>query len=56
MINLNHTIEEVNIILNHLARGAYGDVHILIEKIKNQANPQVDAIIKSTPPTESPRE
>ena len=55
MINLNHTIEEINIILKHLANGAYAEVAGVIEKLKAQATPQVEAIqqAQATPPTET---
>jgi hypothetical protein len=53
MITLNHTIEEINIILKHLANGAYAEVAGVIEKLKAQATPQVEAIqqAQATPPT-----
>ena len=56
MINLTHTIDEINIILNHLARGAYAEVAPLIEKLKAQATPQVQALqqTQTPPPTDNP--
>jgi hypothetical protein len=44
MINLNHTIDEVNILLHALSQLAYKDVAGLIDKLKGQAEPQVQAI------------
>ena len=44
MINLNHTIEEINVMLHALAKLPYEAVHELVEKIKGQATPQVEAI------------
>jgi NRPS condensation-like uncharacterized protein len=44
MINLNHTIEEVNVMLHALSHLAYKDVAGLIDKLKGQAEPQVQAI------------
>jgi hypothetical protein len=44
MINLNHTIEEVNILLHALSHLAYKDVVGLIDKLKGQAEPQVQAL------------
>lgn len=43
MINLTHEIQEVELILKHLGQGAYAEVATLIEKIKAQAIPQVQA-------------
>jgi hypothetical protein len=44
MINLNHTIDEVNVMLHALSHLAYKDVAGLIDKLKSQAEPQVQAI------------
>ena len=44
MINLSHDIKEVELILQHLGKGAYSEVAELINKIKTQAIPQVQAI------------
>ena len=44
MINLNHTIEEVNVLLHALSQMTYRDVAGLIDKLKGQAEPQVQAI------------
>lgn len=49
MINLNHTIEEINIILHALAKLPYEAVHELVEKIKGQATPQVQALQQPQP-------
>jgi len=43
MINLQHDIAEVDMILKHLAMGAYQDVAALIHKIQGQAIPQHQA-------------
>ncbi len=37
-INLNLTVEEVNIIINALSKEPFGQVYKLIEKIHLQAN------------------
>jgi hypothetical protein len=44
MINLNHTIEEINVMLHALSHLAYKDVSGLIDKLKGQAEPQVQAL------------
>jgi len=49
VIILNHTLEEVNLILSSLAKQSYETVHELIEKIKTQAVPQVQASAPSAP-------
>jgi hypothetical protein len=41
MINLQLEVKEIEAILNHLARGMFGDVADLISKIRMQAIPQV---------------
>jgi len=63
-INLEHTVEEINAILNALALRPYAEVADLIHKIKFKAEAQVASIAKSveetaktvetefTPPTE----
>jgi len=43
MINLQHEIAEIDMILKHLAKGAYEDVAALIHKIQSQAIPQHQA-------------
>ncbi len=45
MIDLTHTVEEVNIIIHALAKLPYEAVKDLIEKIHGQAKPQVDSIV-----------
>jgi hypothetical protein len=44
MINLNHDIAEIEIILKHLGMGAYAEVAGIIQKIRDQAIPQVAKI------------
>ena len=44
MINLNHTIEEINIMLHALSKLPYEVVHELVAKVKGQAEPQVQQI------------
>lgn len=41
MINLNLEVQEVEAVLNHLAKGLFADVANLIAKIRMQAIPQV---------------
>ncbi len=53
MIDLNHTVEEVNIIIHALAKLPYEAVKDLIEKIHGQAKPQVDAL--NAPPLQGPK-
>ena len=52
MINLTHDIKEIELILNHLAKGAYGEVAGLIAKIHSQAQPQAQALV--APVAETP--
>ena len=57
MINLEHTIEEVNAILLALSKLPFEMVHELIAKIKDQAGPQVQALNQPAPapaPEETP--
>ena len=42
-INLTHEIAEVELILKHLARGAYEEVAGIVDSIRVQAIPQVQA-------------
>jgi hypothetical protein len=44
MINLNHTLAEVELMLKHLGNAAYAEVAPLIAKIHSQALPQAQAI------------
>ena len=46
-INLEHTVEEINAILNALASRPYAEVADLIHKIKFKAEAQVVSIAKS---------
>lgn len=44
MINLNLDVRETELILIHLGKGEYSMVAQLVEKIKNQATAQINAI------------
>lgn len=44
-INLTLTVAQVNNVLAHLARGAYGDVADLVAEIRKQAAPQVEKAV-----------
>ena len=44
MINLILSIQEVETILIHLGKGQYSDVAMLVDKIKQQAIPQVNKL------------
>ena len=46
MINLNLTVQEVNMILQALGQAPYAQVAEMVEKIKSQAIPQVEALPK----------
>ena len=46
MINLNLTVQEINLILQALGQAPYIQVAELVEKIKAQAVPQVEALPK----------
>ena len=43
MITLNLPIENINVVLTHLARGTWGDVSQTIDMIHEQAKPQHEA-------------
>jgi hypothetical protein len=43
MINLNLTIEEINVALSHMGEGKYKDVAPIISKIHLQAKPQLES-------------
>jgi hypothetical protein len=47
MINLELKVEEVQLVLGALAQLPYGQVAILLEKIKTQAETQLKKIEKS---------
>jgi len=47
MIKLNHTIEEVNLILAALQELPYKLVEKIINSIKDQANPQINSVEKT---------
>lgn len=44
MINLNLDVRETELVLIHLGKGEYSMVAQLVEKIKNQATAQINAI------------
>jgi hypothetical protein len=46
MINLELTLNEINLILQALGQAPYAQVAELVEKIKAQAIPQVEALPK----------
>ena len=46
MINLELTVNEINVILAALGQAPYAQVAELFEKIKVQATPQVEALPK----------
>ena len=46
MINLDLTVNEINLILQALGQAPYVQVAELVEKIKAQAVPQVEALPK----------
>ena len=46
MINLELSIQEINLILQALGQAPYAQVAELVEKIKAQAVPQVEALPK----------
>lgn len=46
MINLELALNEINLILQALGQAPYAQVAELVEKIKAQAIPQVDALPK----------
>ena len=46
MINLELTVNEINMVLQALGQAPYAQVAELFEKIKAQATPQVDALPK----------
>jgi hypothetical protein len=46
MIDLNLSVQEINLILQALGQAPYAQVAELVEKIKAQAIPQVEALPK----------
>jgi hypothetical protein len=48
MINLNHTIEEVNLIASALRELPHKLVHDLLTKLEKQAVPQIQALQQPT--------
>lgn len=46
MINLELSVQEINLILQALGQAPYVQVAELVEKIKSQAVPQVEALPK----------
>lgn len=55
-IKLSLTIEEVNGVLQALGNMAYAQVAPLIDKIRSQAGPQVEAAQQAEAPAETPEE
>jgi hypothetical protein len=55
-IKLSLTIEEVNGILQALGNMAYSQVAPLIDKVRSQAGPQVEAAQQAQTPMETPEE
>jgi len=53
MIKLELTIEEVNVILRTLGKHPFEEVVALINNIKSQGDPQVEAMVKATAESES---
>lgn len=47
MINLNHTIEEINVILRALDELPHRIARSVIDKIQGQAQPQVEELSKA---------
>jgi hypothetical protein len=50
-INLTLTLEEVNGVLTALGNMPYAQVSPLVDKVRSQAGPQVQAMQQSQPPT-----
>lgn len=46
MLNLVLDVKEIELILIHLGKGEYAQVALLIDKIKQQATTQIDALQK----------
>ena len=46
MINLDLSVQEINLILQALGQAPYVQVADIVEKIKEQATPQVEALPK----------
>lgn len=46
MIDLNLSVNEINLILQALGQAPYVQVADIVEKIKEQATPQVEALPK----------
>jgi hypothetical protein len=46
MINLELSVQEINLILQALGQAPYVQVADIVEKIKEQATPQVEALPK----------
>ena len=46
MINLHHTVEEINLMIAALRKLPHEVVHELITKITQQAQPQVEELAK----------
>lgn len=56
MITLEHTIEEINLLLKHLGNGVYSEVGALIAKIHGQALPQIQKTSNKTEKEETSEE
>jgi hypothetical protein len=54
MINLQLEVQEVEAVLNHLAKGLFADVANLIAKIRTQAIPQVQPAEPTADPAPNP--
>jgi hypothetical protein len=44
VIDLKLTVAQINVILNHLARGAYVEVQPIVDEIRAQAAPQLSLL------------
>jgi hypothetical protein len=49
MIDLNLTLNDINLILQALGQAPYAQVAELVDKIKEQATPQAQALQESQP-------
>jgi hypothetical protein len=50
-LNLKLTVAHINLVLAHLAKGAYADVADLITLLHGQAKPQIEASQAPTVPS-----
>ena len=44
LIELKLTVAQINVILNHLGRGAYVEVQPIVDDIRAQATPQLASV------------